>query len=735
MPFDWTTSIANRLASSRPAAAADAIFGGQPVLQFAPFPIALNPDLYANPFSGSNPKGSYKTLYAFRVLADPVPYFGPDYFPSETSTEMTYGEIVNGASALGDADYAQAVLESAAERFRSSFFIGETPYPSRWRPVYATPSDWYDVEQSGRFIDVDLDLSSAETAHHPYTVPGAGRTGEQLSWRIGADEASAVSVPLGTGTRLQSLHLKYLEVHLTREWLNPAVFSMDGWFLKGQPAGWCSTGKSDVNDGVLPLLTSSMLIGMDTSVTADWSEADRNLLAGANRYLALGPFVLQTGARPVHYGASLDSRSAVMIAAPKTLFVVGWLSALVPLSPRRESSSPVLPVSIASFKATPAEGSRIGHPVTLSWQTSSAVTLEIDQNVGVVCAEAGCLTGEVIVHPTARTVYTLTATGRESRQTRSVTVFPLPQGWLKTTAAAPWHTRDRPVLMAFAQQLWFMAGGTSASTNDIYASVDGVSWRTVTTSAPWSLRSYAGGVVFAAAGVERMWLMGGAGKSGAPLNDVWAVMNADGTAWELVSSGAAWAGRSRFGCIAYQGRIWVIGGWDGSSGFNDVWSSTDGKTWTRVTAAASWSPRWNFAMAEFRGRLWIFGGQTGANDDDLTDEIWSSADGQQWRRESPPPWGLRSFANAEVFGDRLYLMGGAMSRNLACADLWRMTVAIESGNETFKWAQLPTQPMEDCAAMASAKLAGGAWLAGGWRAPDDVPGPNQSVWLYAPGST
>lgn len=733
MPFDLTISIANRLASCQSEAAGEPI-----VLQLTHEPTALNPQHYADPFSGSNPDGSYTSLYAFRVLVDPIPFFKRYYLPSSASTEAVYGDIVTGATVLGDAGYARTVFASAQERFEAYRFIGLTPYQSSWRPVYATPADWYSVEQSGRFQTMELDLSAAETVQHRYIVLGASRSGEPLSWRIGDDQANAVSVPLSPGTRLQSLRLKYLEVHLTREWLNPTIFSMDGWFLQGQRAGFCSTGKTDENDGVLPLLTSSLFIGIDTTVAADWSEADRNFLDRAlkeNKYLALGSFVLQTGAQPVNYGASLDS--AAIAAAPQTLYVIGWLSALVPLSPRSESHPAVLPVSIASFKATPAEGSRIGQPVILSWTTSSAVTLEIDQNVGVVCAEAaGCNTGEAIVNPTARTVYTLTATGRDGKQARSsVTVFPLPQGWLKTTVAAPWHTRDRPVLMAFAQQLWFMAGGTSASTNDIYASLDGASWKTVTTNAPWSLRSYAGGVVFAGAAPERMWLMGGADKSGTSLNDIWATTKPDGTAWERVSSGAQWAGRSRFGCTSYQGRIWVIGGWNGNSGYNDVWNSTDGQAWTRVTAAAPWSPRWNFGIAEFRNRLWIFGGQTGPEDHDVTNEIWSSADGRTWQREPLPPWGLRSFANAQVLGERLYLMGGARSGNLACDDLWRMAMTIESGKETITWTQLPTQSMGNSAAMASAKLAGGAWLGGGWRAPKDVPGPNQSVWLYVPGSS
>ncbi len=76
-------------------------------------------------------------------------------------------------------------------------------------------------------------------------------------------------------------------------------------------------------------------------------------------------------------------------------------------------------VSIQSFTASPA-ASVSGGAVTLSWETSNAVSLSIDNGVGAVAPLAA---GSVTVRPTATTTYTLTARGAgHSLETAAVTV-------------------------------------------------------------------------------------------------------------------------------------------------------------------------------------------------------------------------------------------------------------------------------------------------------------------------
>lgn len=301
----------------------------RPVLQLCRYPIALNPELYANPLSHSNPRGTLTSLHAFRALVDPVPSFTKDYVPGPRSTETVYGNLVHGANAYGDeGTFTASVLASARQRFDTSSFSSLDGSPSPWRPVYATPGDWYDVSRSSRFMEMSLDPSCDDRAAHPYIVLGAGN--DACTWKIGEDAENATSVPLDRATTLQTIRLRLLQVDLTRPWLDFQVFHLDDWYLQGQEPGYYSTGTTEGNRGVLPLLPTSMIVGLDTAVLAEWSKADREVLTEAVRnhqYLSLGPFALQLGE------ATLRAAAAAVVAPPRTLYVVGWLSRLVPLSP------------------------------------------------------------------------------------------------------------------------------------------------------------------------------------------------------------------------------------------------------------------------------------------------------------------------------------------------------------------------------------------------------------------
>jgi len=57
--------------------------------------------------------------------------------------------------------------------------------------------------------------------------------------------------------------------------------------------------------------------------------------------------------------------------------------------------------------------------------------------------------------------------------------------------------------------------------------------------------------------------------------------------WVQATLAAPWAARYGHGGVAYDGKIWVLGG-IGSDGnrLNDVWYSSDGENWSMATAAA-----------------------------------------------------------------------------------------------------------------------------------------------------
>src|SRR6185295_9645133 len=119
--------------------------------------------------------------------------------------------------------------------------------------------------------------------------------------------------------------------------------------------------------------------------------------------------------------------------------------------------------------------------------------------------------------------------------------------------------------------------------------------------------------------------------------------------------------------VTFKDRMWVMGGWHGgrlphASASNSVWSSTDGAAWKLETATAGWSPRMAGGIIAFRDRMWILGGVQKyyyGDDDDLRNDVWSSADGVKWEQATAhAPWRARAYQQVVVHDGKLWVMGG-----------------------------------------------------------------------------
>ena len=310
---------------SGPAAVLATGADARPVLQLSDVPLPLNPADYRNPYSNTNPQGDQRTLYAFRALVDPVPEFGRAYRPSARSTERIYQNLVQGASVQTGQDFATAVLASARKAFEDSALENLVITPGKWHPVYATPSDWYDPAQLGRFQPIDLDLTDSD-ASRPFTLlPGS----ERLQWRLGDPRRPELTQQPDPATQPTSLRFRCLQVTLERPWLDFELFGLRGWYLQGQPQGYYSTGQTAANQGVLPLVPTRLLLGTDIRLDAQVGAGDRDLVrraAATGAALSLGPFNLGSV-------ALAGDRVQGIPADQPALYLVGWCSDLVPLSP------------------------------------------------------------------------------------------------------------------------------------------------------------------------------------------------------------------------------------------------------------------------------------------------------------------------------------------------------------------------------------------------------------------
>ena len=198
-------------------------------------------------------------------------------------------------------------------------------------------------------------------------------------------------------------------------------------------------------------------------------------------------------------------------------------------------------------------------------------------------------------------------------------------------------------------------------------------WVLETKTAGWQARDSQGEYVFR----DRLWIAGGWFSSyEAPPRDVWS--SADGREWKLETARATWSPRAYHQAVVLKDRIYVFGGGNYVPAYhakNDVWSSADGVSWTRETESAPWHPRLWFSAAVYRGRIWVLGGWSN-NPSQNWGDVWHSKDGRQWERlQSKVTWKERHEHSVFVFKDRLWVAGGH-ARPLS-SEVWSLYLPVD----------------------------------------------------------
>ena len=233
----------------------------------------------------------------------------------------------------------------------------------------------------------------------------------------------------------------------------------------------------------------------------------------------------------------------------------------------------------------------------------------------------------------------------------------------------------------------FMMGGVDTDGNeldDVWAAADGRIWAKMA-NADWPVRSNHQAVVYQG----RMYVLGGYDGSDL-LNDMWS--SVDGKNWTPEDNPApTWDARIRFQAVSHNGRLYVLGGGTGSSGNtlkNDVWSWAEGESWMAVTVSAAWLPRRAHQAVSHNGRLYVMGGGS-LNDAITRDDVWSSVDGANWSFEGFAAWPARIQHQAVSHNGRIYVLGGSdsSSRN----DVWSWAEGEswtrEAANNNAFWSE------------------------------------------------
>jgi hypothetical protein len=151
--------------------------------------------------------------------------------------------------------------------------------------------------------------------------------------------------------------------------------------------------------------------------------------------------------------------------------------------------------------------------------------------------------------------------------------------------------------------------------------------------------------------------------------------------------------RTMYASCEHNGAHWIIGGWDGTYHFFDVWRSTDMQSWQRVfgptvnlgpTYAGDniFDRRSYFAAISYNGELHFFGGYNDLYPDNASKVLrdhWSTRTGAEWTRHATPPWEAREAYGLVVNDNKVVLIGGVTYINpdpgwhlRAFSDIWAM---------------------------------------------------------------
>jgi hypothetical protein len=284
----------------------------EPTVLLSGFPVTLDPKDYANPLSTANPNGDLIPLWRFRQLVDPIPQYSNVYIPSGNSLEMYYTQIIKGAIPKDENSFASMVIGNANKDIVVQTFSNMDGTPGSWCPVFAVPDDWYEIKEMSTVKQLSIDLSKMTN-----TFLNMGKE-SPLEWKITNMDNSTSEIALDKNSNISSAKVNYQMVSLNRPWFNSMIFETAGWYLNGQNSGFCSSGKND-GKGVLPIIPTSIIIGTEVAIQAEWSEKDMQIIVKAkdsNQRLSLGPLLVNAGQKEAQ------------------IHVIGWLVSEIPFSPQ-----------------------------------------------------------------------------------------------------------------------------------------------------------------------------------------------------------------------------------------------------------------------------------------------------------------------------------------------------------------------------------------------------------------
>jgi hypothetical protein len=285
--------------------------------------------------------------------------------------------------------------------------------------------------------------------------------------------------------------------------------------------------------------------------------------------------------------------------------------------------------------------------------------------------------------------------------------------WVLVNQQADWQARDSQGEFIYDDRMWILGGWFTPDVpnpRDVWKSPDGVQWTRTVEIAPWEHSDLSVALVFAG----KMWFMGGRKLPGAGnSNKVWS--STDGAQWTLETDDPGWCPRVSPSFAVFRDRMWVMAGTENfyddndETLKNDVWSSADGREWRLETANAAWPKRTHAQAVVFNGKIWIMGGGRWHPETVPLNDVWCSEDGVNWTLVTEAaPWDPRMWFSLVVYRDRMWVLGGWSREHGNFGDVWY----TQDGQN---WAELKSDVIWDARHEHSALVfQDKIWVAGGY---------------------
>jgi N-acetylneuraminic acid mutarotase len=208
-------------------------------------------------------------------------------------------------------------------------------------------------------------------------------------------------------------------------------------------------------------------------------------------------------------------------------------------------------------------------------------------------------------------------------------------------------------------------------------------------------------------------LGGKSGQTGNYINDLyWLNPNNLQTNWQIVAVDNTLPQRNGHTCTAVGGSLYVFGGWNQTTYFNDLWIFDvsalylQGEVIWMQSAALGPASRDGHSAVEYGGELILFGGfwhdvTYGPEVSCATEpciwfnDLWAySTIGSKWTQLYPGPPGVlpspRYGHVAEVVGENMYVFGGYGPQLTALNDMWAYSFAFNIWQQLKPTGSIPS---------------------------------------------